>query len=134
MGSTSERTNEMTTTDELVGRYVAVWSEKDDDTRGEMVAELWADDAVHVIGSREVKGHADIEARVGDSYRDLVEEKGFAFELNGDVAAHHDAVTFEIHMAPSNGGPVVWVGRMFLLLDVAGRIRRDYQFGRYVAA
>ena len=123
----------MTATDDLVERYVAVWSEKDDDARGKMVAGLWAENAVHVIGSREVNGRADIEAHVTDSYRDLVEQKGFAFELNGDVAAHHDAVTFEVQMAPSSGGPVVWIGRMFLLLDASGRIRRDYQFGQYLA-
>jgi hypothetical protein len=123
----------MTAIDDLVGRYIAVWSEKDDDTRAGMVAELWADDAVHVLESREVHGHAAIEVRIADAYRDLVEEKGFAFAMNGCVAAHHDAVTFEIEMTPASGGPVAWIGRMVLLLDDAGRIRRDYQFGRFVS-
>lgn len=124
----------MTAIDDLVGRYVAVWSEKDEGARAGMVAELWADDAVHVIESREVHGHEAIGQRITDAYRSLVEEQGFAFDQVGNVGAHHDAVTFEIHMVPAGGGPVAWVGRMVLLLDDDGRICRDYQFGWNVPA
>lgn len=91
----------MTAIDDLVGRYVAVWSEKDEGARAGMVAELWADDAVHVIESREVHGHEAIGQRITDAYRSLVEEQGFAFDQVGNVGAHHDAVTFEIHMVPA---------------------------------
>ena len=123
----------MTELDEMVARYVAVWNEPDQDLRREQVASLWADDAMHVLQSRKMQGHAEIEERVAAAHRDLVADKGFAFALVGGadgIQAHHDAVTFDVMMAPAAGGDVAWIGRMILLLGDDGRIRCDYQFGR----
>ena len=127
----------MTSTDDLVAEYVAVWNEPDPATRRASVAALWRDDAVQVLASREVEGHLAIEERIAAAHRDLVLDKGFTFTLAGGlpdgVQAHHDAITFDVDMAPAVGGAVAWIGRVVLLLDREGRIRRDYQFGRNLA-
>lgn len=128
----------MPTTEELVARYTAVWNEPDARARREHVIALWRADAVHVLQSRLVDGHAAIEARITAAYEDLVAIKGFAFSVAGGVPdgvqAHHDAVCFDVEMTPVLGGAVAWIGRVVLLLDDAGRIRRDYQFGRFLNA
>ncbi len=119
--------------DDLVTRYVAVWSEPDDAARRDQVAALWGEDATHVLEARQMRGHAEIAERVAAAYCDLVADKGFAFTLAhgfDGVQAHHDAVTFDVTMAPAGGGAVAWIGRMVLLLGSDGRIRCDYQFGR----
>lgn len=121
----------------VVNQYVAVWNEPSADARKRSVAQLWRSDAVHVLQSREVTGHAAIEARITTAYDDLCVTKGFAFSLAGGadegIQSHHDAVTFDVNMTPNSGGAIAWIGRIVLLLDDEGKIRRDYQFRRFIA-
>jgi uncharacterized protein len=121
----------------VVNQYVAVWNEPSAEARKRSVAQLWRSDAEHVLQSREVTGHAAIEARVTSAYDDLCVAKGFAFSLAGGadegIQSHHDAVTFDVNMTPHSGDAIAWIGRIILLLDDKGKIRRDYQFGRFVA-
>jgi hypothetical protein len=134
MTDVNQLTSDRTATEDLVDRYVAVWSEPDDEARRGQIVTLWAEGAVHVLESRVVEGHPAITERVAGAYRSLVDEGGFAFTLAGGmpdgIRAHNDAVTFDVTMAPAAGGAPVWSGRMVLLLGPDGRIRRDYQFGR----
>ena len=108
MTDVNQQARARTATEDLVDRYVAVWSEPDDEARRGQVATLWADGAVHVLESRVVEGHAAIAERVTGAYRNLVDQGGFVFTLAGGmpagIQAHNDAVTFDVTMAPAAGG------------------------------
>lgn len=114
--------------DTFVSRYTAVWNEPDSVLRRKVIGELWTEDGVEYTDTSEYRGHDAIENRVTGAYEQFVAAGGFTFVAAGDVAWHHDAVTFATHMVPSAGGVPVWSGVVFALLDDEGRIRRDYQF------
>jgi hypothetical protein len=127
----------------LVDRYVAVWNEPDAGRRREAVAELWSNDAVHILqppqevreaaASLEVtatfqaRGHAALEARVGRAYAQFVAEGGNSFRARDDADLLGDVVMFRWEMVTSVG-EVAAVGLEFVVLDAEGRIRADYQF------
>jgi hypothetical protein len=110
----------------LVERYLAVWNGPDPDARRRQIAELWAEDGAHVLPSSEICGPEAIEAEIKRTY-DAVGAKGLAFSAH-NVEGHHEAVRFDWEMRPSAGGAAAATGSTFILLDDAGRIRRDYQF------
>ena len=39
----------MTDPNELADRYVALWNKRDPSRRRQLIAELWADDGVHIL-------------------------------------------------------------------------------------
>jgi hypothetical protein len=117
---------------ELADRYLKVWNEPDPRARAALVAELWAEEAVELTDQDEYHGRLALEERVAAAYRQFVEGGEFVFRLEGQPAAHHDAVTLGVAMIPTAGGLPVWIGTAFLFLDDRGRIEREYQFGRYL--
>lgn len=121
MTSTTEATT-------LAHRYAHVWNERDEARRREAVADLWAEDGVEYLESAEHRGHESLCDRVASAHEQFVATGGFVFVAADDVVAHHDAVTFSVHMVPAAGGSPVWSGVIFILLDEFGRIRCDYQF------
>jgi ketosteroid isomerase-like protein len=114
--------------DTLTSRYTAVWNESDQTLRRKTIEELWAEGGTEYTDTGEYRGLDAIEARVTGAYEQFVAAGGFVFVPVGDAAAHHNAVTFAIHMVPAAGGAPMWSGVVFLLLDEEGRIQRDYQF------
>lgn len=114
---------------DLAERYTAVWNEPDRRVRRQMIAALWAEDAVEFTESREHRGHDALEARVTDAHEQFVQQGGFVFRTAGDAVGHHDAIRFTTYMVPAAGGEVAWTGAIFVQLDADGRIRHDYQFG-----
>jgi len=107
-------------------RYLAVWGESDAELRRKAVAELWAVDGEELVEDARFSGHAELTARVAEAYQEFVVGRGFAVTSAGDVAGHHDLVTFTVQLT-AGAGEVVWAARAVLLLDTDGRIRRDYQ-------
>ncbi len=73
---------------ELAERYTAVWMEPDGDRRRKAIAELWSEDAIHILQPTQevyeaaderavhptwqVRGHDELEARVTSAYEDFV--------------------------------------------------------------
>ena len=73
---------------ELAERYTAVWMEPDGDRRRKAIADLWSEDAIHVLQPTQevyaaaaeravnptwqVRGHDELEARVTSAYEDFV--------------------------------------------------------------
>jgi hypothetical protein len=130
---------------ELADRYVALWNEPDPDRRRRAIAELWADDGVHILqppqevreiaarpgigltASLEARGHAALEARATSAHEEFVAPGEFSFRRRDTVERLADVVKFNWEMVAGNG-EVAGVGLEFLVVAPDGRILRDYQF------
>jgi hypothetical protein len=108
----------------VVDRYLAVLNEADQVVRRDLVAELWAPEGALVTGSGIRSGRGAIEAAAAEVH---AARAAAAFSSANATHAHHDLVKFKWRLASSkNGRPLA--ATEFLILDVAGRIRRDYRF------
>ena len=128
---------------ELVDRYAAIWNESDADRRRQGVAELWSEDAVHILQppqqvqeaaanlnvtpTFQARGHAELEARVTRAYEEFVAKGGNSFRAQDRGARLADVVKFRWEMV-TDSGEVAGVGLEFVVLGADGRIQADYQF------
>jgi hypothetical protein len=128
---------------ELADRYAAVWMEPDGDRRRDAIAELWSEDAIHVLQPTQevyeaaderavnptwqVRGHHELEARVTSAYEDFVASGQMSFRSRGGAKRLGDVVTWRWE-AVSPGGEVLGGGLEFVILAADGRIATDYQF------
>jgi hypothetical protein len=130
---------------ELVDRYFALWNEADPKRRRELISGLWAEDGVQILQATEeargiaagpgvgtsavfeVRGHAELQARVASAYEHWVASLGWSFRSRDDVDRVHDVVKFHWE-AVDGDGEVTGVGLNFLVLTTDGRIQRDYSF------
>lgn len=133
------------TANHLADCYVALWNEPDPARRRALIAELWTEDAVHILqppqelreiagrpgigltARLEAHGHAALEARATSAYEEFVAAGEFRFRRRDDVERLADVVKFSWEMVSRDGG-VAGVGLDFLVLAPDGRINRDYQF------
>jgi hypothetical protein len=113
--------------DEIVRRYVAVWSEPDPGRRRDAIAGLWAEDGAEFVESAQFRGRDELDARVSGAYKEFVESGEFTVASADDAVGHHDAVTFTIQLVSRNGG-VGWAARVVLIVGEDYLIRFDYQF------
>lgn len=114
----------------VVGRYVAVWSETDPESRRRAVAGLWAPDGVEFVEGGRFRGHGELAARVAEACKEFVESGMYAVTTANDATGHDDIVTFTIQLISRSGdtaGGLAWAARVFLVLDEDGLIREDYQ-------
>lgn len=118
----------MTTINELIDRYVALWNEADPKRRRARIAELWASDGVHFTRSLEARGYDAIEARVSGAYEKFVAGEGYVFKPYGAADDHHNGVRLSWQMVPARGGEIAAIGTVFIVRGEDGRIRCDYQF------
>jgi hypothetical protein len=132
-----------TKAEQLAERYTAVWMEPDDDRRRKAIAEVWSEDAIHVLQPTEavyeaaderavnptwqVRGHDELEARVTKAYADFVASGQMSFRLQGSAKRLGDVVTWRWE-GVSPGGEVLGAGLEFVILAADGRIATDYQF------
>jgi len=128
---------------ELAERYAAVWMERDGDRRRKAIADLWSDDAIHVLQPTQevyeaaeeravnptwqVRGHDELEARVTKAYEDFVASGEMSFQVQGGARRLGDVVTWRWE-GVSPDGEVLGVGLEFVILAADGRIATDYQF------
>ncbi len=135
----------MTDTQALTEKYLALWNHPDADQRRRLIAELWTEDATHVlqppqeireIAARpglaitailEARGYEEIEARATSAYEHWVGSEGLNFRGRDDAERLGDVVKFHWE-AVARDGEVVAVGLVFLVLAAHGRIERDYTF------
>ena len=111
----------------LADRYVAVWNERDAESRRNAIAALWVPDGQHYVGTREARGYEELEKRILGSYEKNVGNDGNRFRAVDDARRLHDVVTFHWEMLPADGATVLARGLEFLIVDDAGRILVDYQ-------
>ena len=130
---------------ELVDRYFALWNEADPERRRELIAGLWAEDGEQILQATEearslaagpgvgtsavfeVRGHAELEARVASAYDHWVASLGWSFRGRDDVDRVHDVIKFHWEAVDADG-EVTGVGLNFLVLTTEGLIQRDYSF------
>jgi hypothetical protein len=133
----------MTNEQDLVDRYVAVWNESDPGRRRSRVAEVWTEDAVHILQppqdvreaaaaldltpTFQARGHGELEARVSRAYEEFVAAGQYSFKSQGNAARLGDVVKFNWEMV-SVSGAMAGIGLEFVILAADGRIRLDYQF------
>lgn len=130
---------------DLTERYVAVWNETDPDRRRAAVAQLWAEDGVHVLQPPEeintaaaglgfstttlrARGHAELEFRVRRAHEEFVAAGIYSFRLRGGADRLDDVVKFTWEMVARDSRDVVAVGMEILVLSPDGRVATDYQF------
>ena len=114
----------------VVGRYLAVWSEADPESRRTAIAGLWAPDGAEFVEGAQFRGHDQLDARIAEAYREFVGSGKYIVASADDATGHHDVVTFTIQLVSASGdnaGDLGWAARVFLLLDDEDRIREDYQ-------
>ena len=132
-----------TQADQLAERYAAVWMEPDAGRRREAIAELWSEDALHVLQPTkevyeaaderavnptwQVRGHAELEARVTSAYEDFVASGEMSFRARPGAKRLGDVVTWRWE-GVSPDDEVVGAGLEFVILAADGRIATDYQF------
>jgi hypothetical protein len=135
--------SDMSNTKQLVDRYVAIWNEADADRRRQGVAQLWSEDAVHILEppqqvreaaanlevtpTFQARGHRELEARVTRAYEEFVAGEGNSFRPQDSGARLADVVTFRWEMV-TDTGEVAAGGLEFVVLGADGRIQTDYQF------
>jgi hypothetical protein len=128
---------------ELADRYVAVWIEPDTEQRRKRIAQLWAEDGVHILEpplevretaatlgmtpTLKARGHDALQVRVTRSYEQFIAPGEFVFRARDNAARLDDVVKFSWEMVRTNDGEVSGVGLEVLVLD-DDRIRVDYQF------
>ena len=88
--STSSTTITAATVDQIVDRYLAVWSEPDAGARREAVAALWAPDGVEYVENIQFRGHGELEARIAEAYTEFVASGLFTIGSADDVTAKRD--------------------------------------------
>jgi hypothetical protein len=137
------RRRDVSTTNELVERYVGIWNESDPEKRREGIAGIWTEDAMHILeppqqvqeiagtlkveATFQARGHAELEDRVGRAYEEFIADGENTFRAQGEGARIGDVVKFRWEMV-TKSGDVAGVGLEFVRLAPDGRIQTDYQF------
>ena len=128
---------------ELAERYAALWMEPDDERRRRAIADLWSEDAIHLLQPTQVvyaaaaeravnptwqvRGHDELEARVTSAYEDFVATGQMSFRSCANARRVGDVVTWRWE-GVSPDGEVLGAGLEFVILAADGRIATDYQF------
>lgn len=132
-----------TKAEQFAERYNAVWMEPDGDRRRRMIAEVWSEDAIHILQPTEgvyeaaderavnptwqVRGHDELDARVTAAFRDFVASGQMSFRVRDGARRLGDVITWNWE-GVSPDGEVLGVGLEFVILAPDGRIATDYQF------
>ncbi len=130
---------------ETADRYIALWNEPDADRRRRAIAELWTQDARHLVqppqeiraiatqpgigltAILEARGREEIEARVAGAYKHWVGSEGLRFRRRDDAEQLGDILKFHWE-ALDEDGALFAGGLRVLVLAADGRIERDYTF------
>jgi hypothetical protein len=114
----------MSDMNELVGRYIDTWNEKDPAARRAAVQALWADDGRYVDPLADVAGHEGIDAVISAVQAQF---PGFVFRLGPSVDAHHHLARFTWELGPEGEESVV-TGFDVAVLAADGRIQDVHGF------
>ena len=114
----------MSDINELVGRYIDAWNEKDPAARRAAVAALWTEDGTYVDPLADVSGHDAIDAVIGAVQAQFPD---FVFRRGPVVDAHHDLARFTWELGPAGADAVV-VGFDVVVLAADGRIQHVHGF------
>jgi len=110
-----------------VDRYLAALNEEQDDRRRNLIAELWAPDAIYVNDRLVRYGHSEILRGTTETHR-AAHRDGCVFKTAIASHAHHNFVTFKWRLQKVPDGTAVAAGSDLIVLDQNSRISRDYNF------
>jgi hypothetical protein len=99
----------MTSTLDLVDRYIAIWNETDAQRRAELIAATWTEDSRYVDPLMSGQGRAGIDAMVAGVQSSY---PGLKFRRTSAVDAYADRLRFGWELGP-DGGPAVAGGADF---------------------
>lgn len=116
----------MSDVEAIVEKYVASWSEPDAEARREVIAEIWAPNALYKNPIAEFHGLQGIEDAVTEAY-DMFATQGYTFRV-AKVDSNHEAVRYTWEMTPAGAAEPEVVGTQVVTLDERGRMQRDFQF------
>jgi hypothetical protein len=123
----NDQTDDMTNTEELLIRYLAVWNDTDPAHRRAEIDRLWSAKAVYANALSEYRGHEQIAHGITRSH-DAWVGTGHKFVSAGIAATHHNTARFVWHMFGPDGGDSVSIGTNFITFSEDGLIAGDYQF------
>jgi hypothetical protein len=118
------------------------WS-PDGDRRRRAIADVWSEDAIHILQPTQsvyqaaaeravnptwqVRGHDELDARVTSAYEDFVASGQMSFQLRAGAKRFGDVVTRRWE-GVSPDDEVLGTGLEFVILAADGRIATDCQF------
>jgi hypothetical protein len=112
----------------LADRYIAIWNEPDPRIRRKLIDEVWAEDGAYHNRLFIAQGRDMIENIVSAAHADCY-ARGFVFRSQNNSYGHHDGVRIGWVLVAAGTGEVDTHCEDFLLLNSAGQIAVDYQFG-----
>ena len=115
----------MSDINELVGRYIDTWNEKDPAARRSAVEALWTEDGTYVDPLADAAGHDAIDAVIGAVQAQFPD---FVFRLGPTtVDAHHNLARFTWELGPADTEAAV-IGFDVVVLAEDGRIKNVHGF------
>lgn len=112
---------------EIADRYMACWTEQDDEQRHKLVEGLWAQDCQYFNRFFVCTGREQMEFAIGRAHEEYF-AKGFTFRSQNDAYGHHAGMKFGWVMISDETGEVDTFGQDFIILNEEGKILVDYQF------
>jgi hypothetical protein len=109
---------------DLIEGYLACWNETDSDTRRELIAKTWGDDASYVDPLVCAHGHDAIDAAIAATQDQF---PGHVFTLAGPVDTHHDVARFSWGLGRVDDDPLV-LGSDVASVGIDGRLARVVGF------
>jgi hypothetical protein len=88
----------------LVDRYIAIWNERDPETRRQLIAQTWTEDARYVDPMLQGDGTEGIDAMTAGVQAQFPAHQ---FRRTGDVDAHHDRIRFTWELAENGSAPLI---------------------------
>ena len=116
----SERREEMTSVNDIVVRYLAVWNERDPKRRRDLVARTWTEDGSYIDRVREGVGHERIDQMIATAQEHF---PGYRLGLASGVEAHHDYVRFSWTAGGTPDAPLYLKGTDFAVIARDGRLK-----------
>jgi hypothetical protein len=111
---------------EIAERYVAMWSEPDENVRRSRIADLWTSEGEFYSDDATVKGRIGVETEAAAA-QDAFLSKGCVFAPAGFSQRHHDVAMIHWRMSRADSAELT-LGCDLLIFDGSERISADYQF------
>ncbi|KJF18627.1 nuclear transport factor 2 family protein [Acidithrix ferrooxidans] len=113
----------------LADDYIKAWSATDANTRNDLVAEVYAEDAEFFSsedGDLRLQGRTDIAENIGHVNERDIQGRGLAIKHMGTFVNHRVAkVTWQM---VTNDGGVALAGMNVIVLNSSGKIAQDFIF------
>ena len=108
----------MTSSKDLVDRYLAIWNETNAAARRALITKTWTETATYVDPLMRGEGHDGIDAMIAAAQAQF---PGHSFAPLGEPDAHNDKLRFRWTLGPKGGATIV-DGTDFAVVAPDGRL------------